>query len=209
MKKASLLITTVMFFSAIHVFSQEESKRFVRKGLIRDQGTISPGLLLQKEVSTISLYGTLEYYVADNVSVRGDGTYSMQIDEPNFTKVPYADGFPFLSSNHQLYAGISYHFTTKGHLDPYFAIEPGVAFSQSVTGIDSTGGYLYSNVSANPLFSPAVGFNFYFQRFFHLFAEAKYIQGNHLSNAATSLSLNELRFAFGLGLNLNLLKKKK
>lgn len=201
MKKIFFALLALILLYTSDCFSQEESKRYVRKGLIRDQGTIAPGLLLKDNLSTISLYGTLEYYVADNVSVRGNGYYGMQIDKPNFDKTPY------LSSNHQLYAGISYHFTTKGHLDPYLGFEPGVAFSQSVIGKTDEETFV-SNTSANPLLSPVIGFNFYFQRVFHLFCEARYIQGKHLSNAPTSLSLNELRFAFGLGLNLNLLKKK-
>jgi hypothetical protein len=208
MKKILFVLLALTTLHTSDCFSQEESKRYIRKGLIRDQGTIAPGLLLKDNLSTISLYGTLEYYVADNVSVRGDGYYGLQIDEPTYLMLP--GPIPsFLSSNHQLYAGVSYHFTTKGHLDPYLAFEPGVAFSQSVIGIHPNGDYLYSKTSANPLLSPALGFNFYFQRVFHLFCEARYIQGNHLSDAPVSLSLNELRFAFGLGLNLNLLKKKK
>jgi hypothetical protein len=62
--------------------------------------------------------------------------------------------------------------------------------------------------SVNPLISTAFGFNFYFQRWFHLFGEVRYISGKHLSDATTPLSLNELRFSFGLGWNINLIKKK-
>lgn len=189
--------------------AQEEKSQYIRKGLIRSQGTISPGIMLKENVSTISIHGNLEYYVADNVSIRGDGYYGLKINEPNWEYVTFGEAWPFLYSNHQLFAGVSYHIKTKNHFDPYLCLEPGMSMSQSVIGIFATDGYFYSNTSFNPLISPALGFNFYFQRFFHLFAEARYISGKHLSNAIIPLSLNELRFSFGLGWNLNLIKQKK
>ena len=202
MKKifALLCMVTLSGVKASIGFSQEEKKQFIHKGLLRAQATISPGILL-KGSSTISVHGGLEYYVADNVSIRSDGYYFLKDDQNIF------------SLNHSIFSGASYHFKTKNHFDPYFALEPGIAVTkktqsmfdcvQGTFGCPSTGG-----TSTNPLISSAVGFNFYFQSWFHLFAEARYLSGKHLSNARTPRSLNELRFSFGLGWNLSILKQK-
>ncbi len=190
-------------------FSQEESKQFIRKGLIRSQATICPGIMLKENISTISLHGTLEYYVADNVSLRGDTYFYLQ------GKDAYGNN-PF-QINHATFSGLSYHFRTKSHFDPYFTIAPGVTVTQD-NSFEACLNSLGPNVtvsfckqtekSVNPLLSAGFGFNYYFQKWFHLFGEARYIGGKYLSDAPAPLSLSELRFSFGLGFNLNLLKKK-
>ena len=180
-------------------FAQQDTGRYIRKGLIRSMGTISAGELLKENASTISIHGCLEYYVADNVSLRGDSYYSLKSGPLEF--------------NHSIFSGASYHFKTKNHFDSYFAFEPGIAISQEKDYSDhifcDPGPCPYGGkTSANPLMSYIIGFNFYFQKFFNLFGEARYISGKHLSDATTPLSLNELRFSFGLGFNINVLKKK-
>lgn len=201
------ILFTYFLFSSFPYFLfsqvQEEKKQFIHKGILRAQATISPGMLLKENVSTISIHGNLEYYVADNVSIRSDSYYSLQ-----------SENNPF-EFNHSLSTGVSYHFKTKNHFDPYLAFQPGLAWSQRkniICGDDPTFVPCFDKTykaSANPLISSAIGFNFYFQRVFHLFAEARYLAGKHLSDDTTSLSLNELRFSFGLGWNLNLIKQKK
>lgn len=207
MKKvfACLLVLGSCYYSS----AQEEKTQYIRKGLIRSMATISPGMMLRPKATTISLHGNLEYYISDNVSLRGDTYYYIQ--------GKYNNGLAPFIFNHSTFSGASYHFKTKNHFNPYLALEPGVSITQP---------YFYtcrkslfvcdeeniianeSNVTANPLISGAIGFNFYFQKWFHLFGEARYISGKHLSDAPAPLSLNELRFSFGLGFNLNLLKKK-
>ena len=202
------LICAIFFLiGVIIVQAQEEKKQFIHKGILRAQATISPGILLKENVLTTSIYGNLEYYVADNVSIRGDSYYFLQ-----------SENNPF-EFNHSVSTGVSYHFKTKNHFDPYLAVQPGLAWSQRKSFVCDdfnlpTGGWgpCYDktyNPSANPLISSAIGFNFYFQRVFHLFAEARYISGKHISDDSSPLSLNELRFSFGLGWNLNLIKQKK
>ena len=184
--------------------TQEEKSQYIRKGLLRSMATISPGIMLKENVSTISIHGALEYYVADNVSLRGDSYYFLQGKGLDGTS-------PFIY-NHSTFSGISYHFKTKNHFDPYFSFEPGVSISKAMKvcppDMFCTMEYTEYNSTANPLISTALGFNFYFQKLFHLFGEARYISGKYLSDAPTPLSLNELRFSFGLGFNLNLIKKK-
>jgi len=65
-----------------------------------------------------------------------------------------------------------------------------------------------SSMAVNPLISGVIGFNLYATKFFHLFADARYVYGNHLSDSPP-ISLNEVRVSFGLGINLNVLSRKK
>ncbi len=187
-------------------FAQKEKSSFIRKGLLRAQATISPGVLSEENASTISLHGNLEYYVANNVSFRGDSYY--------FLHSRFENGINPLHFNHSVFSGASYHFKTKSHFDPYLAIEPGISFTELIMnpcpdGAECLVGPIYGDRAINPLISSAFGFNFYFERWFHLFGETRYIYGKHLSNAPYPLSLSELRFSFGLGFNLNLIRKKE
>lgn len=181
-------------------YSQEEKKQFMRKGLLRAMGTISPGTMLVENASTISIHGNIEYYIADNISVRGDSYYFLEARGTETHVFDY---------NHSILSGASYHLKTKNHFDPYITFEPGISITKSPTEdalMDLN--YFSGPATVNPLLSFAGGFNYYFQDWFHLFGEARYIAGKFLSNAPSPTSLSELRFSFGLGFNLNLLKKK-
>lgn len=176
----------------------DQKSRYISEGMLRAQATISMGFM-SLDPGSIYLHGNLEYYIDNNISLRGDGYYSLS-----------ANVFEF---NHSLLAGASYHIKTKTHFDPYIGFGPGVAINK---GLD------YSNTfcdpgpcpesgirSVNPLISPILGFNYYFERLFHIFLETRYIHGKYLSGVTVPWSLSELRFSFGLGFNLDLLKKKK
>lgn len=207
-------IICVIFFSISVIFAhaQEESKQFIHKGILRAMGTISPGILLKENFSTISLYGTLEGYVSDNISIRGDSYYDILSASKKNNDRPF-------EFNHATFSGASYHFKTKNHFDPYIAIEPGISISERKDVSDlniwcdpaACPDYysVHPKTEVNPLISSALGFNYYFQRWFHLFIEARYVSGRHIpTDGSPTLSLNELKFAFGLGLNINALKKK-
>lgn len=208
MKKLFLLFA--LWGVATTSFSQVEKKQFTSKGLLRATATISPGIMLKENnSSSISIHGNLEYYVADNISLRGDSYYYLQGDD-----MAGNDPFEF---NHSIFAGGSYHIKTKNAFDPYISFSPGVSITRSnayEVGLNSSN--LNVNVSANtrsamsvnPLLSSGIGFNYFFQKWFHLFAETRYIHGKHLSDAPSPIFLSELRFSFGLGFNINLLKKK-
>ena len=205
MKKIILLAVLLSVVEA--TFSQEEKSQYIRKGLIRSMGTISPGILLKENSSTISLYGTLEGYVSDNISIRGDSYYDI-LSAGNKTDRPF-------QFNHSTFSGASYHFKTKNHFDPYFSFAPGISITKAFKDPCPPNIYCTNEITtfykstANPLLSFSLGFNFYFQRWFHLFGEARYISGKYLSDRPTPLSLNELKFAFGLGLNINARKRSE
>lgn len=196
----------VLFFVACFIAAQaqEEKKQFIRKGLIRSMATISPGIMLEENTSSISIHGNLEYYVADNVSIKGDSYFFLNDNQNKF------------SANHATFAGASYHFKTKSHFDPYLGFQPGIALAMRKDWSDvlffAPVPDYYSvppKQELCPLISPTLGFNFYFQNLFHLFMETRYIAGQYLpDDGSPSRSLSELRFSFGLGFNLNLLKKK-
>lgn len=193
--------------------AQEEKKQFIHKGILRAQATISPGMMTHISKQgiitypsfTISLHGNLEYYIADNISIRGDGYYYLQEKHT-------LQGNPF-QFNHSIFSGASYHFKTKNHFDPYLAFEPGISITSGFKGcwydpFQTPYSCLEGETTLNPLLSSALGFNLYFQKWFHVFGQARYIYGKYLSNAPNPLSLSELRFSFGLGFNLTLIKLK-
>jgi hypothetical protein len=186
------------------VFSQEDTKeQFIHRGLFRAMGSIAEGAMFEQGVTNIYLTGNIEYYISDNVSLRGDGNYFIST---------MGDVTPF-EYNHSVFSGFSFHFKTKSHFDPYLGFAPGIAMTKMsyANGFicdpgPCTGDMYETRSGVNPLVSSLAGFNFYFQKAFHLFLETRYIYGRHLSDESPQ-SLSELRFTFGLGFNLNFIKK--
>jgi len=186
----NILIIAVLIPSLL--FSQESKKeRVVSKGLLRAQGIMSFGRLVDLGETTMFLHGNLEYHVTEVVTARSDIFYFLKSDDENT-----------LNMNHQLFEGASFHIKTKGNFDPYFGFQPGIAWSESKVPTLINNDYTYSANSVNPLISGVIGFNFYATKFFHLFIDGRFIYGNHLSDSQP-VSLNEVRISFGLGLNLN------
>ena len=181
-------------------FSQDEKMQFIRKGLLRSTATFAIG-----GITKIALHSNLEYYLADNVSLRGSSFLSLKMFDPN--EEGFLDYGPYLSSNHQILSGGFYHFKTRNHFDPYLGLQPGVSVSQAIV-YRGGGENTYSKTAVNPIIGATLGFNLYFQKFFHLFGETHYVHGKHLSDIYQPVSLDELRFSFGLGFNINTLKKK-
>lgn len=190
------------FIASVIAYSQnatgEKETRFIHKGLIRAMATITPATLFEPATKNIYIHGALEGYIDPSLSIRGDGFYFLNTLGTN-------KPFKF---NHSLFAGPSYHFKTNNHFDPYFSIQPGISITQLGTpeilknGIESFMVY-DPTTKANPLFSEVIGFNYYANKWFHLFMEARYVSGKHMSTYSNTQSLNELRLSFGLGFNLN------
>ena len=180
----------LIFVSVVPFFAnaRQDSSRYIHKGLLRAQATISPGFMLKEGITNIYIHGDLEYYVEDNISVRGDSYYYLNTIE---------DKKPFIVNNSS-FLGAVYHFPTASSLDPYIGIQPGIAYSQANTQllIDD------NRATTNPLISSVVGVNYYAPRIFHLFVSVRYVSGKHLSDAPSPLSLNEVKLSFGLGWNI-------
>jgi hypothetical protein len=198
----------ILFISlSSFVSAQQEDGQFIHKHLLRADASIVKGYMLKEDFQSVLLNGNLEYYTDNKISIRGDANYMLG-------SIGLSSDSIGLNNNISVLLGASYHFHTKGHFDPYFIFQPGIAYTSSYK--DFNGGFVneaehkkqYSG-SLSPLATAGLGFNYYFQRFAHLFLETRYIYGQHLSNAPDPISLQEVCITFGLGFNLFIIKEKK
>lgn len=170
----------------------QDSSRFVHRGLIRAGATFTTGIFLKGGLTASYLSGNAEYYFHENASIRGDGYYFLN----------YVGDEKPLELNHSVAAGVSWHFPTKGNADPYVYFQPGLSVSRSYEILDSYPVTIgTSNTSTGPQICLGAGVNYYFQKIFHLFAEARYTHGKHFSNYAAR-SLTDVKLSFGLGFNI-------
>ena len=167
------------------------------KGILRATATFASGYMPKENITNIYLTGELEYYPSENISIRGESAFFINTISEKFKPFDY---------NHALLTGVLFHFKPNNALDPYLGIQPGIALTR--TNIIPFG-YDNNHAAFNPLYCITGGINYYATRFFHLFVNLKYINGKHLSDAPSPLSLNEFRFSFGLGFNVNVMKKKE
>lgn len=199
----------ILFFvcSCSLLSAQQESSQFIRKHLMRADGAIMPGFILKDNLTNVYLTGNLEYYMDTKVSIRGDINYLVG-------STGLSDDSIGLKDNHSVFFGPSFHFKTNGHFDPYFVLQPGIAYTSSYKATFTESEAKNTKVATyagavSPLGTAGFGFNYYFQRFAHLFFETRYVYGKHLSEASSPLSLQELRVTFGLGFNAFVIKEKK
>jgi hypothetical protein len=204
LRKLSILILACL---SVAGFAQQEEEQFIHKHLVRADASIVAGVLLKDNINCVHVNGNLEYYLDNKISVRGDCNY--MLGSNGLT----ADSMG-LKDNHSVMLGAAYHFQTNNHFDPYFILQPGFAYTSSYNARystlspDNTKNIYYKPV-ISPLATAGLGFNYYFQRFAHLFLETRYVYGQHLSDATKPMSLQEFRITFGLGFNLFVIKEKK
>ena len=205
MSKKYFIIIFVCLSSA--VFAQQENEQFIHKHLLRADASIVAGYMFKSNLSNVHLNGSAEYYLDNKVSIRGSISYMM--GSSGLT----ADSMG-LHDFHSIYLGAAFHIPTKGHFDPYFILQPGIAYTSSYKAtytsnpVENKKTATYAGV-LSPIATAGFGFNYYFQHFAHLFMETRYVYGNHLSEAPHPISLQELRITFGLGLDLFIIKDKK
>jgi len=180
------------------------SNQFIDKGLLSMKGTLAVGLPSAYAGTNMYISGNLEYYLQKNISFRS-GLWV-------FLGTSGADNV--FKQNSTLFTGFYFHPKTNNHLDPYIGLEPGFSWTQlkapdtdENTIIDPTQISNYPS-AASPVVSGTIGINYYASNFAHLFIEAKYMAGTHVSDIE-SFSLNELRIAFGFGFNIWAIKKKQ
>ena len=206
MKPIKLIILFVCSLSV--VFAQQENTQFIHKHLVRVDASIVGGYLFKENINNVHINGSAEYYLDNKISIRGSASYLL--GSTGLTKDSMG-----LKDFHSVYLGAVYHFNTMGHFDPYFIFQPGIAYTSSYKGIPSNLASTdeqpkkYYSGTLSPLATAGLGFNYYFQRFAHLFVETRYVYGRHLSQAPSPISLQELRVTFGLGFNLFIIKDKK
>ncbi len=206
MKKIILILGYVCSLSV--VFAQQENTQFIHKHLVRADASIVAGYLFKENINNVHINGSAEYYLDNKISIRGSASYLL--GSTGLTKDSIG-----LKDFHSIYLGGVYHFNTTSHFDPYFIFQPGLAYTSSyksgppaLKAGDTQIRKYYPGV-LTPLATAGVGFNYYFQRFAHLFVETRYVYGRHLSQAPSPISLQELRVTFGLGFNLFIIKDKK
>ena len=200
------IILLFVCFSNV-VFAQQENTQFIHNHLVRADASIVAGYLFKENINNVHVNGSAEYYLDNKVSIRGSACYLL--GSTGLTKDSMG-----LKDFHSIMLGGVYHFTTNGHFDPYFIFQPGIAYTSSYKAKylgdpnENTKVATYAGVFS-PLATAGLGFNYYFQRFAHLFVETRYVYGRHLSQAPSPISLQELRVTFGLGFNLFIIKDKK
>lgn len=187
--------------------AQIESEQYIHKHLVRADGSIVAGFMPKDNLSNVHVTGNLEYYIDNIVSVRGEATYLL--GSTGLT----ADSMS-LKDEISVGLGTAFHFPTNGHFDPYFILEPNLAYTSSYHQNNTilfadTKPKTYYVGSVTPMATAGLGFNYYFQRFAHLFLEGRYVYGQHLSEAPKPISLQEIRVTFGLGFNVFIIKDKK
>ena len=196
MQKAAIILLCLPLFAN----AQNLNKQYVDKGLLRAQGNIALGVPTYTSAGiNMYLVGDLEYYVENNVSIKGSINYYLG----SF------GGSGNFKMNHSGFLGSNFHFRTHSHFDPYVGVFPGYAVGQlneKVVALSGLEPQSSNPVVLSPLISFSGGFNYYANRFFSLFINAQYVIGTHLSDVAP-VSLNELKVSFGLGYHIWATKK--
>lgn len=196
-RKKILLSLVCLGLGQLH--AQEDFSSY--KGILRFDGTFAGGYNLAFKSVNYFLQGDLEYYVDDRWSVRSDIYYFLN----SRTNDP-VEPFKF---QHSLFTGFEYHIT-KGRLDWYAGFQPGLVYAQrqyaQIEALDGTINPLPAPGKAvAPVLSVNTGVNYYANRFFHLFVQARYNDGWFSDNYSVA-SLNEFRICFGLGFFIRLKK---
>ena len=206
MLKKIFIISCIIFSTAVP--AQQESGQYIHKHLVRTDASIISGYMFKGNIKNVYINGNLDYYLDNKISIRGDVNWMVGSSSTSENSIGLKD-------NHSVMLGVAYHFHTNGHLDPYFILQPGLAYTSSYqwkgdVPFPETNVYKVNYKGlVSPLGSAGLGFNYYFQRFAHLFLETRYVHGNHLSEAPKPISLQELRITFGLGFNLFIIKQPR
>lgn len=192
MEKIIYIFSSLVLISTISV-SRAQDASIIRPGLIRTQLTISPSYMFSDKQSYFYLHGNLEGYLEKNISLAGEGYFSLGNTASDKSIFDY---------NHSMFFGINWHFTKKNN-DLYVGIQPGLSFTKLNTAENNL-----TNMTngINPLFSSVVGYNFYLNKIFHFFLQSRILVGQHSYDI--SKDLTELRFSAGLGFNINAMKPK-
>jgi len=189
--KNRVLVCIIMVLALSATAQNEGVTELKKEWKLKGALSFAPGFL-RENTKTIQLQGTFGY-VKNKIELRGDAFYFLNSfgDRPRF------------SMNHQLYAGVFYKFLTDKNFQPYIGFQPGIAMSQSSEygALNFETQEIEYQVSYNPVGSIAGGFDFFGEKWFYLFTEARYIFGKHTSNTYP-VYLDEFRLSFGLGFTL-------
>jgi len=176
----------------------QDNNTFVKKYLLRTQGNLSVGYMVKQKTVPAYIGGDFDYFIDERVSWYGEGSFFVTgtSDEVGYK----------IKHNHAILSGVNIHLTANKRFDPYIGINPGIMISQ----FGSTNiiiGPQYTKVGVSPVFSAAVGINYYVGSIFNFFVRARYIQGQFFANSMERIPLSEFRFSAGLGWNWSFIQK--
>jgi len=184
------VIVTLTLCLSIIGYAQEESTKVVKDWKLKAATSFAPGFLTEN-TKTIQIQGTFGF-IKNKIELRGDAFYFLNSfgDRPRF------------SMNHQLYAGAFYRFLDN-QFQPYVGFQPGIALAKSSEygALNAETSEIEYKSALNPVGSVTLGFDFFGEKWFYLFSEARYIFGKHTSNTYP-VYLDEFRLSFGLGFTL-------
>lgn len=183
----------------------QDNTTFVKKYLLRTQGNLSVGYMVKQKTVPAYIGGDFDYFVDERVSWYGEGSFFVTgtSDEVGYK----------IKHNHAILSGVNVHLTANKRFDPYIGINPGIMISQFGPTSDVNIG-LYNppytqntKVGVSPVFSAAVGINYYVGSIFNFFVRVRYIQGQFFANSMERIPLSEFRFSAGLGWNWSFIQK--
>mgnify|MGYP000058890925 CR=1 FL=1 len=187
----NILLTVLVVALNMNGMAQTEELSLKKKWKIKTALSFSTGFL-RENTRTIQLQGNFGL-VKNKIEIRGDVFYFLNSfgDRPRF------------SMNHQLYAGVFYKFLSDKKFQPYAGFQPGIAMSQSSEygALNSETQKIEYQITYNPVGSLSGGFEYFGEKWFYLFTEARYIFGKHKSNTYP-VFLDEFRVSFGLGFTI-------
>ncbi|MCB0430050.1 MAG: hypothetical protein H6585_06365 [Flavobacteriales bacterium] len=157
---------------------------------IRATATFSPCWSLVRNETYSYLTGELEYFPQPHLSLRGEGSYLAGMkDDLAFSY--------HLKHREDIFFGMAWHpLGDDHHLDPYLVLQTGFSRMQPVVN-----GFAHRN-AVSPLQTAGIGASYYFSKYFHFFANVRWVGGEYLGDAPQKIGLYEIRGAAGLGFHL-------
>jgi hypothetical protein len=200
-----LIVLLFALISGMAANAQDDNKPFIKKYLLRTQGNLSLGYMTKQKIVPAYIGGDFDFFFDEKVSFYGEGSFFITATSD---EVGYK-----MKHNHAILSGINIHLTSQKRFDPYIGINPGIMFSQfGPVGDVNIGLYnppftQNTKLGVSPIFSTAVGFNYYVGSIFNFFVRVRYIQGQFFGTSMERIPLSEFRFSAGLGWNWGFIQK--
>lgn len=193
MVKVRFVLLAFAFTLAANLLYSQDNSPFVRKGLLKATATISPSWMLNHPINNIYVSGELEYFLENKISVRGDGFWYRDSQQP----------IQLLKQNSMIFFGALYHWSKKKH-DLFVGLQPAVVFAQP--NMSDTSNHIYP-LQIDPGISIVAGYTFYVWDYCNFFINARYLNTKYVGTSRGQMPLDELFLSAGLGFQLHTRKK--
>lgn len=203
-KKKFLIILPIFMLLSLSIQAQKKERKIgIHKNLIRTTGSYAFGY--GGKEWKYNLYGEAGFLLTEHIEVNGGVTFQLgSSDKYSINRLMGEYVAPGQMTGdyrwHGVWWGAKYHFLTEKQLDIYAGFQPGMAAVFTGENYSDWFGYQHKEFGVAPFLTECAGVAFY-GSFFHLYAEARFIQGKYHS-PQYSLPLHELRLSFGLGFNI-------